>query len=184
MSSPILKTLDLSAMPWPTLDPFLFCVHHDDAYPRGNAKMGPDAPLTGRNIGMDFEGIDGWAHVPRRRRPGLSAPSPPRLRDGHAGSRRLRRSLRLARGHRALRQGRRPVDDRGTGRRALRDVPAGEDRRAQSHRSVPDLAQPARRGQDGRATLQDAVARHDPVRPGRGRRRTRLAGTGVRRSVR
>lgn len=60
MSSPILKTLDLSAMPWPTLDPFLFCVHHDDAYPRGNAKMGPDASLAGRNIGMDFEGIDGW----------------------------------------------------------------------------------------------------------------------------
>ena len=23
--------------PWVTLDPFLFCAHHDDAYPRGNA---------------------------------------------------------------------------------------------------------------------------------------------------
>ncbi|HTN83756.1 MAG TPA: pirin family protein, partial [Sorangium sp.] len=22
--------------PWETLDPFLFCVHHDDAYPAGN----------------------------------------------------------------------------------------------------------------------------------------------------
>ncbi len=47
-------------MPWVTPDPFLFCVHHDDAYPPGNAQMGPDAPLAGRNIGMDFEGKDGW----------------------------------------------------------------------------------------------------------------------------
>ena len=21
---------------WPTMDPFLFCAHHDDAYPAGN----------------------------------------------------------------------------------------------------------------------------------------------------
>jgi redox-sensitive bicupin YhaK (pirin superfamily) len=46
--------------PWATADPFLFCVHHDDAYPAGNQQLGPDAPLHGRTIGMDFEGIDGW----------------------------------------------------------------------------------------------------------------------------
>jgi redox-sensitive bicupin YhaK (pirin superfamily) len=46
--------------PWATADPFLFCVHHDDAYPRGNERMGPDASLAGRNIGQDFEGKDGW----------------------------------------------------------------------------------------------------------------------------
>jgi len=46
--------------PWQTLDPFLFCVHHDDAYPRGNAQMGPAASLDGRDIGMDFAGKDGW----------------------------------------------------------------------------------------------------------------------------
>ena len=46
--------------PWETLDPFLFCVHHDDAYPRGNAQFGPDALLTGRNLGQDFAGLDGW----------------------------------------------------------------------------------------------------------------------------
>lgn len=46
--------------PWPTFDPFLFCVHHDDAYPAGNEQLGPQASLAGRNIGMDFEGIDGW----------------------------------------------------------------------------------------------------------------------------
>ncbi len=45
---------------WPTREPFLFCVHHDDHYPRGNAQMGPQASLAGRNIGSDFEGIDGW----------------------------------------------------------------------------------------------------------------------------
>src|SRR5690606_16205323 len=33
---------------------------HDDAYPRGNDKMGPAASLEGRNIGMDFEIRDGW----------------------------------------------------------------------------------------------------------------------------
>jgi hypothetical protein len=29
---------------WPTIDPFLFCVHHDDAYPRGNGRFGPTRP--------------------------------------------------------------------------------------------------------------------------------------------
>lgn len=54
--------LDVFALgfPWHTSDPFLFCVHHDDAYPAGNERMGPLASLAGRNIGMDFEGLDGW----------------------------------------------------------------------------------------------------------------------------
>jgi hypothetical protein len=46
--------------PWVTADPFLFCVHHDDAYPAGNEKLGPAASLAGRSIGQDFEGKDGW----------------------------------------------------------------------------------------------------------------------------
>ena len=45
---------------WPTLDPFLFCAHHLDAYPKANATLGPAAALTGRSIGSDFGGIDGW----------------------------------------------------------------------------------------------------------------------------
>ena len=45
---------------WDTVDPFLFCVHHDDAYPRGNERLGPDASLAGRDIGQDFAGKDGW----------------------------------------------------------------------------------------------------------------------------
>jgi redox-sensitive bicupin YhaK (pirin superfamily) len=47
--------------PWETVDPFLFCVHHDDAYPRANAKLGPDASLAGRELGQDFSRKDGWS---------------------------------------------------------------------------------------------------------------------------
>lgn len=46
--------------PWPTVDPFLFCVHHVDAYPAGNEKLGPAASLAGRELGQDFAGKDGW----------------------------------------------------------------------------------------------------------------------------
>lgn len=46
--------------PWPTQDPFVFCVHHDDQYPAGNERLGPAAPLSGRNLGQDFGGKDGW----------------------------------------------------------------------------------------------------------------------------
>jgi quercetin 2,3-dioxygenase len=46
--------------PWETADPFLFCVHHDDAYPAGNERFGPAASLAGRNIGQDFAGKDGF----------------------------------------------------------------------------------------------------------------------------
>jgi quercetin 2,3-dioxygenase len=46
---------------WPTIDPFLFCVHHLDTYPAGTADYGPDpALLVGRDIGMDFTARDGW----------------------------------------------------------------------------------------------------------------------------
>ncbi|MBK6386230.1 MAG: pirin family protein [Rhodoferax sp.] len=46
--------------PWVTIDPFLFCAYHDDAYPRGNGAYGPDASLAGRQMGQDFAGKDGW----------------------------------------------------------------------------------------------------------------------------
>ncbi len=59
MSDPVLQTMHLGSR-WPTLDPFLFCVHHDDAYPAGDEQLGPAASLEGRQIGQDFEGIDGW----------------------------------------------------------------------------------------------------------------------------
>lgn len=59
MTDPIVQTFRLG-MPWHTLDPFLFCVHHDDAYPAGNDAQGPAASLAGREIGHDFAGKDGW----------------------------------------------------------------------------------------------------------------------------
>lgn len=45
---------------WETTDPFLFCVHHLDTYPRGNAEFGPVGSLAGRSIGQDFAPKDGW----------------------------------------------------------------------------------------------------------------------------
>lgn len=57
--SPIVRSQPLG-FPWETIDPFLFCVYHDDAYPKGNAQFGPDASLAGRNLGQDFAGKDGW----------------------------------------------------------------------------------------------------------------------------
>ena len=58
--SAVLAVVRLGPPPWPTLDPFLFCVHHLDHYPAGNEAMGPAASLAGREIGMDFAGKDGW----------------------------------------------------------------------------------------------------------------------------
>ena len=59
MPDPLIAVRPLG-FPWPTSDPFLFCVHHDDAYPKGNDQLGPAASLAGRNLGQDFEGKDGW----------------------------------------------------------------------------------------------------------------------------
>lgn len=59
MAKDVLETLPLG-FPWVTADPFLFCVHHDDAYPAGNERFGPDASLAGRDLGQDFVVKDGW----------------------------------------------------------------------------------------------------------------------------
>jgi redox-sensitive bicupin YhaK (pirin superfamily) len=60
-------------MQWPTIDPFLFCVHHLDAYPAGNERQGPVADLSGRTLGQDFDGIDGWRMYHGRVVPGFPA---------------------------------------------------------------------------------------------------------------
>lgn len=66
--------IDPLGMPWETIDPFLFCVHHDDAYPRGNGHHGPDAALlAGRQIGSDFSGKDGWSMYHGQQVPGFPA---------------------------------------------------------------------------------------------------------------
>src|SRR4029453_6091454 len=59
MSSPVIQTIPLGFQ-WQTVDPYLFCVHHLDHYPAGNERLGPAAPLAGRPLGQDFEGIAGW----------------------------------------------------------------------------------------------------------------------------
>ena len=57
--SSILRFIPLGFQ-WETRDPFLFCVHHEDHYPKGNGKLGPAASLAGRHIGQDFIVKDGW----------------------------------------------------------------------------------------------------------------------------
>ena len=60
VASSVLKIQPLGFL-WKTIDPFLFCAYHDDAYPAANANMGPDASLAGRDIGQDFSCKDGWS---------------------------------------------------------------------------------------------------------------------------
>ena len=53
--SPILGVSRLPSQgPWPTEDPFLFAVHHDDSFPTGDESMAPTESLRGRNMGADF----------------------------------------------------------------------------------------------------------------------------------
>jgi len=70
VNEPVLEIFDLG-FPWQTQDPFLFCVHHDDAYPAGNEQMGPAASLAGRDLGQDFAGKDGWRMYHGERVPGF-----------------------------------------------------------------------------------------------------------------
>jgi redox-sensitive bicupin YhaK (pirin superfamily) len=67
---PVLQEVPLGTQ-WPTIDPFLFCAHHLDAYPEGDGELGPAASLAGRQIGQDFAGIDGWNMYHGDRVPGF-----------------------------------------------------------------------------------------------------------------
>ncbi|TDO99717.1 pirin family protein [Marinomonas balearica] len=68
----IIKTMPLQ-MFWPTFDPFLFCAFHNDAYPAGNGSLGPNASLSGRQIGQDFGQKDGWSMYHGKKIPGFPA---------------------------------------------------------------------------------------------------------------
>lgn len=58
---PILESAPLGPR-WPCLDPFLFCAHHDDAYPAGDGSLGVQAvELEGREMGSDFSARDGFS---------------------------------------------------------------------------------------------------------------------------
>lgn len=72
MSNAVIEVLSLG-FPWQTADPFLFCVHHNDAFPRGNAEMGPQASLAGRQIGQDFDWSQDWRMYHGDRIPGFPA---------------------------------------------------------------------------------------------------------------
>lgn len=45
---------------WNTQDPFLFCAHHLDNYPKGTDALGPAMPLSRRNLGEDFDLSNDW----------------------------------------------------------------------------------------------------------------------------
>lgn len=68
------KIIDIKLLdfPWETQDPFLFCVHHRDEYPKGNGNMGVNpTELKGRNIGQDFRVKDGWRMYHGKNIPGF-----------------------------------------------------------------------------------------------------------------
>ncbi|WP_280190013.1 pirin family protein [Delftia sp. PS-11] len=59
--SPILQSQPLGPL-WPTMDPFLFCAHHDDAYPPSDGRLGVQAvEFEGRQMGSDFSRKDGFS---------------------------------------------------------------------------------------------------------------------------
>ena len=66
-----LFTIRPLGFPWETRDPFIFCVHHRDEFPKGNENMGPAVSLSGRNIGQDFVVKDGWRMYHGQQIPGF-----------------------------------------------------------------------------------------------------------------
>ncbi len=61
-AKPAHPVLDVKPMgfAWDTLDPFLFCVHHEDQFPKGNDNLGPNDSMKGRSLGDDFIIKDGY----------------------------------------------------------------------------------------------------------------------------
>ena len=69
-NSPVVQRFPIGFQ-WPTVDPYLFCVHHLDLYPAGDGNLGPAASLAGRDLGQDFAGTDGWRMYHGARVPGF-----------------------------------------------------------------------------------------------------------------
>jgi redox-sensitive bicupin YhaK (pirin superfamily) len=67
---PVLDTKPMGFQ-WETQDPFLFCVHHEDRFPKGNDQMGPAVSLQGRHLGDDFIIKDGWRMYHGKKVPGF-----------------------------------------------------------------------------------------------------------------
>lgn len=67
-----IKSIKRLGFQWETADPFLFCVHHEDRFPRGNAECGPPSSmLQGRSMGDDFIIKDGFRMYHGKRVPGF-----------------------------------------------------------------------------------------------------------------
>lgn len=72
MQQPKIKNVRPLGFQWVTQDPFLFCVHHEDKFPKGNDRMGPDpSEFEGRDMGQDFMIKDGYRMYHGRTVPGF-----------------------------------------------------------------------------------------------------------------
>lgn len=72
MVNTIIKSIKPLGFQWETSDPFIFCVHHEDFFPKGNGKLGPTSSLlAGRNMGQDFTVKDGFRMYHGHRIPGF-----------------------------------------------------------------------------------------------------------------
>ena len=182
-SGPVLQTIPLDFQ-WATVDPFLFCVHHLDKYPEANEFMGPAASLEARDIGMDFEGADGWRMYHGSTVPGF--PQHPHrgfetvtfVRQGYVDhSDSLGATARFGRGDVQWLTA-------GAGIVHCEMFPLLDRAGPEPLRAVPDLVEPAGRRQDGRPLLHDAVGPRDPAPQRQGRRGPSHGGDRHRRSPR
>lgn len=72
MKNAIIKKNKPLGFQWETSNPFIFCVHHEDFFPKGNGKLGPASSLlVDRNIGQDFTIKDGFRMYHGHRIPGF-----------------------------------------------------------------------------------------------------------------
>jgi redox-sensitive bicupin YhaK (pirin superfamily) len=70
MADSVLQKFSLGSQ-WPTVDPFLFVAYHNDEYPASDGALAPGVPLTGRQLGNDFSGRDGWSMYHGKEVPGF-----------------------------------------------------------------------------------------------------------------
>jgi len=71
ITKPAIKEIKPMGFQWETSDPFLFCVHHEDKFPKGNDEMGPAVSLKGRSLGDDFIIKDGFRMYHGEKVPGF-----------------------------------------------------------------------------------------------------------------
>ena len=60
MEQPLILRKAPMGFQWECFDPFLFCAHHEDAFPEGNLQCGPATPVDDRSLGDDFIIKDGF----------------------------------------------------------------------------------------------------------------------------